>query len=239
VDIGGRPVAGGGHFRRGLVYRFSADFLGTEELDHFGDLGLRLIVDLRGETEDRTYLRAGAHERGLEYLQVPVPLGAPADLVAATRAGRSPEAAAALVRSLYRRVIDQHGHALVHAIANIGDGLPAAFGCDAGKDRTGVLAAVLQSVAGVSTADIASDYVAFAPDSVRIRACLQKRGWSESKLAEPGMETLLGAVEETMLETLQHLADDWGGADGYLSAHGLGAETLDRLRDRLVERPRT
>jgi protein-tyrosine phosphatase len=237
VDIGGRPVAGGGHLRRGLLYRFSGDLIRAEELDDLVEVGLRLIVDLRSEAEDRTHLSAAAHERGLEYLQVPVPLGAPAELVAATRAGSSAETAAALVRSVYRSVIDQHGDALVHAITNIADRLPAAFGCDAGKDRTGVLAAVLQSLAGVATADIAFDYVALAPDPSRIRACLRTRGWSESQLAEPGIQTLLGAVEETILETLQYLDEHWGGIDHYLNAHGLGAATLDRLRDQLVEPP--
>jgi protein tyrosine/serine phosphatase len=114
--------------------------------------------------------------------------------------------------------------------------LPAGFGCAAGKDRTGILAALLQSLAGVAEDDVVADYIALAPDVQRLRRALA--GWGAPTgvdLTAPGIDTLLGAADELMRDALAHLADRWGGAAAHLQAHGLAPEEIEALRNRLVE----
>jgi hypothetical protein len=60
----------------------------------------------------------------------------------------------------YLEMLDQGAEAIVTALTTMADAerLPLVFHCSAGKDRTGVLAAIVLSVLGVSDDDIAADY---------------------------------------------------------------------------------
>ncbi len=235
ADIGGRPVAGGGRFRRGLLYRVSGALVGPNDLAHLGGLGLRRLFDLRGEVEDREKLARWAAEGGIDYRNVPISVGRLSDLVAAGKqAAESAEAAAGVLRSIYHRILDDHGVTLAGVVDAMVDGLPAGFGCAAGKDRTGVLAALLQSAVGVDEAVIVEDYRTLAPDIERLRGVMRTMVPGVDPNG-PGIEVLLGAAAETMQDALAHLDEGWGGAAGYLQAHGLAPHRLRRLQEQLVE----
>ncbi|MGH2668640.1 MAG: tyrosine-protein phosphatase [bacterium] len=237
ADIGGLPVAGGGRFRHGLLYRISGALVGPTDLAHLQALGLRLVVDLRGSAEDRTRLSGWADDYGVVYRHQPVTVGAAGQMADLLRqAGPSVEAATAVLRSIYREILDEHGGALSGAISLMAGNLPAGFGCAAGKDRTGILAALLQTLAGMSENDVVADYIALAPDVDRLRTVLED--WETPAgvdLTAPGIDTLLSATDEIMRDALAHLAERWGGAAAYLRAHGLAAEDIEELRNRLVE----
>ena len=55
-DIGGHRLRDGGWFRKGLVFRISGGLVGPAEIEHLDAIGLRVLVDLRGETEDQSAL---------------------------------------------------------------------------------------------------------------------------------------------------------------------------------------
>ncbi|SCL15648.1 tyrosine-protein phosphatase [Micromonospora inyonensis] len=78
--------------------------------------------------------------------------------------------------------------------------------CTAGRNRTGVLVALLLAVAGVAAGDVAADY-----------------GRTD------------GCSPQTMLRTLTHLDDRYGGVRAYLRRTGVRAATLTAVRDRLLE----
>jgi protein-tyrosine phosphatase len=233
ADIGGRPVARGGRFRRGLLYRVPVVLTGPDDLAHLGGLGLRLLVDLRGEAEERAQLAAWAGAHNVGYHHASVPLGSLSELVAeASRA--SAEVVKGILRSVYRRILDEHGSTLAEVVARLGTGFPAAFGCAVGRDRTGLLSALLQATAGVADDDIVEDYCALAPSAERIGSLL--RQWlPDADLASPGVDTLLGTHRGTMQATLVHLREHWGGAAGFLKAHGMTAEAIEHLRHQLIE----
>lgn len=228
-------MARGGRLRRGQLYRISGALVGHDDLAHLGKLGLRTLFDLRSEVEDRDRLAGWAAEQGIDYRHVPISVGRLSDLESsANQVASSAEAAAAVMRTIYHRIVDEHGAALAAVADAMVDGLPAGFGCAAGKDRTGVLAALLQAAAGVDEAGIVEDYCTLAPDVERLRAILGN--WMPDVARHgPGIDTLLGAAEETMHDTLAHLSDGWGGAAGFLEAHGLAPDRLRLLRDRLIE----
>ena len=228
-------MAGGGRFRRGLLFRVSGALVGVRDLTHLGGLGLRTLFDLRGEVEDREQLSSWAAGEGIAYRHVPVTVGRLSEVVASfEEAAGSAELAGDFLRAIYRRIVDDHGSTFAGVVDAMVDGLPAGFGCAAGKDRTGVLAALLQSVAGVDEAGIVEDYRNLAPDPDRLRVLLP--GFlPETDPNAAGIETLLGTAAVTMHETLTHLAERWGGATGYLQAHGVAPDRLHTLRDRLVE----
>jgi protein tyrosine/serine phosphatase len=136
---------------------------------------------------------------------------------------------------LYRRLLDEFGPKLVGAVSALAEAQPAAIGCAAGKDRTGLLTALVQDLLGVDRATILAGYVSQAPDPDRL---LEAVGtwwdWEESDLLKPGLGGILSAVEEVMAGALEYLDDHYGGARRYLETAGLPAATIRLLETRLV-----
>jgi protein-tyrosine phosphatase len=235
-DIGGHPLRGGGWFRSGLVFRVSGGLVGPAEIAHLDSLGLRVLVDLRGEKEDRRRLVEWAAERGVRYHHEPIAVAKPRDFAAALdRHGLTEADGRAYLATIYRRMLDEFSAPLVGAIAAIAEAQPVAFGCAAGKDRTGMLAALVQELLGVDRATILAGYVNQAPDPDELlEAVATWWKWEDGDLAKPGLGGFLSAVEEVMAGALDHLDDRHGGAVRYVEAAGLPAATLERLRRRLV-----
>ena len=234
ADIGGLSLAGGGRLRRGLLYRISGALVGPADLAHLQSYGLRLVVDLRGAAEDRSKLSRWAAGCGVAYHHRPVMSGAVADIL--HQASSSVEAAVAIRRSVYRQIVDDYGASLAGAVAVMAHDLPAGFGCAAGKDRTGILAALIQTLLGASEDEAVADYIALAPDVERLRMMVGTWDASaEVDLTAPGIDTILSTSDELMRDTLAHIAGHWGGASAYLQAHGLAIADIEALRTRMVE----
>ena len=237
ADIGGVPLTGGGRLRRGLLYRISGALVGPDDLAHLRTFGLRCVIDLRGMGEDRSRLTRWAADDGVTYHHQPILVGAVGQVAEILReAGSSVEAAVEVRRSVYRQIVDDYGAALAGAVALMAHDLPAGFGCAAGKDRTGILAALIQTLLGASEDDAVADYIALAPDVERLRGLVG--GWKESAdvdLTAPGIDTLLSTSDELMRDSLAHINDRWGGPAAYLQTHGLTTSDVEALQIQLVE----
>jgi protein-tyrosine phosphatase len=104
--------------------------------------------------------------------------------------------------------------------------------CYVGKDRTGVVSALLLRLAGVTVDAVAADY---ALSAGRVGPLVS--GWIEE--ADDDVERdfrrrISGAPREGMALTLVGLEERWGGAESYLRTAGLSNRDLVRIRDRLV-----
>ena len=210
-DLGGLPLAGGGETRFGAVVR--ADSL--SQLTPAGwseavDYGVRRVVDLRF-----------SGERAQDAGDV-----APVDVVHVSLFGerdpakdqewenstRAADDLTDVFAALYVETIDDCSAQVVRAVDAIaaGNGGCIAVHCFAGKDRTGIISALLLSLAGVELASADDD----AERAYRTR--------------------LLTAPAAAMTTTLDHVATNWGGAESYLLAHGVARDTVGALRYRLT-----
>jgi hypothetical protein len=106
----------------------------------------------------------------------------------------------------YAPMLDHNGARIARAFCAVADAPtgPVVVHCTAGRDRTGVLTALLLQVAGVATDVIAADYAV-----------------SENGTAP-------------MLNTLDHLYDRYGGASPYLLASGVTNRQIAAARKRLL-----
>jgi protein-tyrosine phosphatase len=104
------------------------------------------------------------------------------------------------------------------------------FHCFAGKDRTGLVAAMLLSMAGVSRDDIAADYA-----ETDIQLARQYEVWiGEAPLEKrDAFREELRCPADRILGVLDHLERKWGGVAGYLEASGMAPEPIDRLTSKL------
>jgi protein-tyrosine phosphatase len=105
------------------------------------------------------------------------------------------------------------------------------FHCFAGKDRTGVIAAMLLALAGVPPDHIAADYAL-----TDVRLAKQYEKWTSE--AEPerreAFRQELRCPPERILGVLDHLQTKWGGVEAYLEASGMTPPNIDRVSRKLA-----
>ena len=115
------------------------------------------------------------------------------------------------------------------------DGLPAVLHCTAGKDRTGVTAALLLLVLGVPREWVLEDYALTGLYTEgRIRAA--ERFFRERGIEPERVSALLGSEPGTLAAALDHLDEAHGGAERWARERaGLTDAELGALRALLVE----
>ena len=121
---------------------------------------------------------------------------------------------------------------------------PLLFHCAAGKDRTGIVAAVLLGVLGVTDDVILDDYeltsTYFTPRKMdSLSALLARHGVTEARI-----RPLLEARRPVLATALRHLHERWGGFAGYAArpprGRGRAARALARRvahAKRMIESP--
>jgi protein-tyrosine phosphatase len=202
------------------------------------DYGVTTVIDLRSESEVKgspgppfsefqssTPLTPQGREAGSTspvYRHLPLIDDATAPIL-----NQAPTMPERYVLMLERRQVGMG--AIFDAIA-AADG-PVLFHCFAGKDRTGLVAAMMLSIAGVEPEAIGADYA---------ETDLQLAGRYEEWLAKASPERVesmrneLRCPPEWILSTLAHVDQRWGGVEGYLEAAGLPSSTIARLQSKLT-----
>jgi protein-tyrosine phosphatase len=231
-DVGGLPLRDGGQTRPGVLLRSaSLHYLTPGDVEHLVDvLGLRLVLDLRtGREVDRdgptAVARAGVETVWLSFL--------------AEDGEPLPEADDDLDPMVhnYLGYLSQRGENVVQAVRRLAapDAGPALVHCAAGKDRTGVLVALVLDAVGVQRSAVLADYMLSAE---QVPAMFRR--WTTAA-GEPMPADLTphlprAEVMATVLARLdaEHGTGDVGGAAGWLRANGLDVADLDRLRGRLT-----
>jgi len=217
-DLGGLPTGDGRAVRAGAVFRSDYPaFAEQQEGAVVRELGLRTVVDLRRRSEAEFECVAWA-EHGVDHHRSPLVAGEHSSwgerYVAYLR--ERPETVVEAVR----RVLDPTGH-------------PVLFHCAAGKDRTGVVAALVLSVLGVPGVEITADHELSAPSVDAVIARLRAGGG-------PYVEVLGRAGMGDQTPRAEHMAaflawlDGQGGAERWLLEHGLEDDVVGRGRAALV-----
>jgi protein-tyrosine phosphatase len=226
-DLGGLPLARGGTTTRGRVWRSDAPLtLVQDDLDALARLGLTTVIDLReaAELADEPNALAGRPSVAVHHVEVWRRVnergGRPADPYDIT--------------AFYLAALDHAGDAFAHAVRLIADAPGAAvFHCTVGKDRTGLLAALVLEAVGVPRAAVLEDF-ALTHDRIdalraRLLADAVRRGVDPEQFTR-----LLGATADLLEPALVHLDERHGGAVAYLRAGGVDGATLARLRAKLA-----
>ena len=232
-DFGGYPSLHGGHVRRGMLYRSGAMHRLSEEAEsQLARLNIAVVWDLRRRSErdaapTRWCAAAGAELIARDHEQTP---GVLAALLRDDRL--EPEAARAAMTELYRVLAEGHAESYRDIFARLLDGqVPLLLNCTAGKDRTGVGAALILSALDVPRETIVADYALTA----------EVADFSEllGHYAHVPAETIapLFASEPAYIEAMFETFDErHGGVDRFLeTVLGVGAAERARLRALLVQ----
>jgi protein-tyrosine phosphatase len=228
-DLGGYPTRGGMRLRWRRLFRSDAlHGLTPEGVDRFVDeLGIGAIVDLRSTGEVGAEGRGELRDRAPVYHHLPLfdgPLTAdPESANRLTLAGRYFLMAERAKASVAR---------IVTALAECST--PAVYHCAAGKDRTGLISAIVLGLLDVPDEFIVADYAATQENlDAIIDRLTQSVGYREA-LENLPPETL-HAKPETMFSLLDQLRDRYGSFRGYANDIGLSDAVIDRLKGGLLE----
>jgi protein-tyrosine phosphatase len=225
----GRTVAWRRLFRSDSLHRMSAADVGRL----LEELGVATLVDLRtGVERDRGGPVPAESSSTVRALHLPMV----DDLFADRRERRPPPADMGEGYAAMLAVAGSQVAALLRLLATP-DVYPAVFFCAAGKDRTGVLAAIVLALLGVSDDDIVNDYA--LTDAVA-RAILE-RASRELPSYEDLWKTLppdaRGAPARVMRSMLAAIEREHGSMLGFVDSLGIGPDVVEALRQRLLDRP--
>jgi protein-tyrosine phosphatase len=232
-DLGGLPLAAGGEtLYRAVVRADSLSQLTAAGWSEALGYGVARVVDLRFAEE-----RARDTGERAPVEVVHVSLFGERDPVKDQEwedVTRSADDLTAVFTSLYIETIDGYPAQVVRALEAIAEsnGSCVAVHCFAGKDRTGIVSALLLSLAGVEDEVIIQDFA--ASDAGVLRLCAGWLASAEDEAERSHRTRLLTAPGAAMASLLEYLASEWGGAASYLTAHDVEPETVDDLRRRLT-----
>jgi protein-tyrosine phosphatase len=245
-DLGGYETRDGRHVRWRQVFRSGAMSSLTARDDSLVQgLGIRVICDLRTLRErQREAVRwAGSEVLRLEWDYDPrhISLG---NLESAARL--SQQAATDEVLTFYRRLPSLFEQQYAGLFAQLAAGnMPLVFGCSAGKDRTGLAAALLLTCLGVRPEQVLADY-ALTDQVVDLEATLSRAssgslGFGEDhsyilKMTAEARAPLLKASPEYLEGAFDQIRRDHGSVEAYLRSRlGVSDDAAASIRAHLLE----
>jgi protein-tyrosine phosphatase len=219
-DLGGLPLAGSGETKFRVVVR--ADSIGglTEEgWRALRNYGVQSAVDLRADEEVAQDARRAAPIPVVRAPIVPWEIAPLADNWPSMRVG-------------YLALLERFRPQFVRAVAAIATAEePIVIHCQGGRDRTGLVVALVLALAGVDAETIAADHALsdanWAPflDAWYAEAETEEERERRRHITRP--------AGRTMVEILGEVDSRHGGPDAYLREGGVTGEQLDRLVLRL------
>lgn len=234
---GGGMKARGGRVRTGRLLR--CDFptsLDAEDIEFFKELPTRAVIDLRDTDEMAASPRYFA-DAGLPVVERPIFAGSIASIM---EGGAS-------VEKLYLHMLQGSAKQLGQAVHDVAQALPdgaVVVHCTAGKDRTGVVIALVQAVLGVSDEEIVENYRQSQKNlsgewlQQKI-AQLRQAAKSHPELAKIDVSAfeplMVGSPPEAIMAMLSQVRAQSGSVEQFLIESGVTNADLEQIRAALID----
>jgi len=231
-DLGGYRTAQGRRFRTGLVFRSDGlQLLTPSDLGKLREeIGLSEVIDLRSSLEVDEAGRGAIVDQATIHA---VPL-----FPEARGSGGQPSAdfqMPADMGELYFLMLVAAQRPIVDVVRLLADfDAPAVFHCAAGKDRTGVISALLLALLGVPDDTIILDY-AFSRQNIDLINARLDGIETYQKLMHDLPEGAYDADPACMRKFLAKLRETYGSVEGWADQSGVDAATRNRLATRLLD----
>ncbi len=239
-DLGGLPLCGGGTTVHGRLLRSDTlQELTDDDVAVLRRYPIGMVVDLRTPVEagreGRGPLAAGANGDAVGYVNLPF---VPDSVIVPDDPRHAVVVADRLAQDRVEHYLDYlrlAGHRVLAALEVLAEPSPSAvlFHCAAGKDRTGVLAALALEVAGVERHAVVADYALTNERLPRIGARLARLPTYSGYVGRLRPEDI-AADAVTMQGFLGRLDVEYGGAAGWIESVGGSPTLLEQLRSRLT-----
>lgn len=227
-DLGGYPTTDGRRVRWRQLFRSDAlHLLSPADVTQLCDtLQIGDVLDLRSTAEVHTDGRGPLAAHPIRFHHLP--------LFDGDTSARSERPAAYTLADRYFLLAEFAKGPIARVITTLANTTaPAVYHCAAGKDRTGVISAVLLGLLGVRDAIIVADYAATQENiDAIINRLMATEGYQTMLSALP--PDTLHAQPETMVTFLQRVRLEYGSMHAYARSAGVSEQTIEQLEARLL-----
>lgn len=224
-DVGGLPTTDGRHVRTGRLFRSDS----LQELDDadvvtlVDRLKIRFIIDLRTAEEAVQQGRGPLSAHPVSYLNVPLvdidaPAGQPGQVV--------------LTQYLQHLEHDPNLPLAIEMVAHTAR-YPTVVHCAAGKDRTGVVLALVELLLGVPEEHVIADYMMTATNIEPVLARLRQWQRYADNMARLPAE-IYRCEDHVIRGMLAELTRRYGGTERWARSRGIDGSVVRQLKDRLL-----
>lgn len=247
-DLGGYRTADGQQVKWRTVYRSGTPANLTEaDFGKLDELGIRSFCDFRAneerDSEPNPYVTANSK---VEYWTRDYRMEASDMMSVLAGPDAGPEKSRAVMTDLYRTLPEEHAESYRAMFRQLAAGkTPLAFNCSAGKDRTGMAAALILTLLGVPRETVIADY-ALSDDIVDYRTELTESAQKNpayrelTELPWETVEPLLASDPAYIEAALEALATKYGSVDAFIERElQVTPEMKAGIRAHLLEKPRT
>ena len=206
------------------------------------DFGVASIVDLRSEQNIEDEPNVFANSEKVTYHHHDLWGDRLENFQSAETSINQAEKLADLYRTGLFNCIETIGEIMI-VLAGSGDCV-SVFHCVAGKDRTGLISALLLGIAGVPEETIAKDFALtehYLDSPGRDHTETDPLAIPPTTVIDPNSDVLPlpvyihSCLPETMMLTLTYLNDEYGGVEDYVRASGLTDTHIRKLRSKLLD----
>lgn len=225
-DLGGYASTTGSTTRWQAFLRSDEPaFCEQDDIDFLLDYGLRTVIDLRSAAECNLAPNPFRFHKDVHYVHIPLGF----DDFAVDASMEELNNAVPGLANFYVFILEKKHYQVREIFELMVDRLPhtTLFHCVVGKDRTGVVAMLLLSLAGVGKGDIIANY------EVTFSHIVQNPRMQ--KVLEEAPSELMQSKPEFIEPALTLIHENYGGAARYLEAIGMSAERIEMLRSHLLE----
>lgn len=214
-ELGGYVIKDGLATKRNSLWRSDVqNYPSTKDFELLKNRGITTILDLRGDKDLARKPSGFENAEGFTYVNCPIIEGSGVpESVEAVPVSYLIIAQAESMPKVFRTIADAESGVM--------------FNCTAGKDRTGVVSAILLLHAGVYDGDIIENYV-LTREYGRERLELVHKNFPEVDM------NIITPKEWYMEEFLRLFREKFGTTENYFKSLGLEAEEIERIRKKLV-----
>lgn len=224
-DLGGYATASGMPTRwRAFLRSDEPVHCEQDDIDFLLAYGTRTVIDLRSKLECDLAPNPFAQINDIHYVNIPLGFD---DYDQAQSYEELNEAISTLAE-FYVTILEKKPHQVREIFELMVDRLPdtTLFHCVVGKDRTGVVAMLLLSLAEVSFGDILTNYEVTFSYVMQNPRMLAWAGHNPPELMQSRPEFLLPAYD--------CIHKKFGGAVGYLLSTGMSLERIEQMKKHLL-----
>jgi len=231
-DLGGYPTADGRETRWRRLFRADGLYrLTDDDARSVVGLGVRTVIDLRTSNEVQTRGKFPVDDHDVAYHHLPV-----IDATWGETATPEFDDVVEFLVWAYRAMLAEAAPKFADAMTLLADAsvLPAVFHCAAGKDRTGILSALVLGSLRVDSDIIAADYGLTQQAMQRLIVWAREHQPELADLYAKMPPRFAAADPRAMAVILADIERDHGSVRDYARAIGVSGAALERLEDELL-----
>jgi len=222
-DLGGFGTHTGHTTRPNVFWRGDSPHrVSTSDLAYFARHNITTVIDLRHTHEQQLAPNPLANHAEITYVAIPL-----------FQVSHNTSAVITRLDDFYIHLLETSRAPIQQTFMQLADAPGGTFfHCRVGKDRTGIIAALLLDMVEVPHHHIIADYVATAEHITPLLPELRRD--RPAQIDEATYEQIIGVQSDTMGNVLDYVKKTYGSAMNYLTQIGIPSAQLSQIMHKFI-----